>query len=127
VGIVADDAAGRPWHFDVTGAFTTTRAGLVRNDTLWRCVGRASVLSRRAIRPLVLLTSSLPPPRSAGDRALRELGPGTVHDALEMLAPAGQDRLARYAAGGHRDRSLPGFWTDADLGPCRARPSLRLA
>ena len=127
LGLVAEDAAGGRWHFDVTGAFTTTRAGLVRSDTLWRCLGRASVLDRCGVRPVVLLTSSLPTARSTGDRALREVGPAGFHDAIEMLAPAGQARLARYAAGASRGQPLPGFWTDAELGAAAPRASLRLA
>ena len=115
IDLVADDAAGTPWHFDVTGAFTTTRAGLARPDELWRCLGRVSVLAHRGSRPVVLLSSHLPRPRSAGDRALRELGPDGFHDAVEILDRGGHDRLARYAAGGHGDRPMPGFWTPADL------------
>jgi len=123
---VAEDAAGEPWHFDVSGSFATTRSGLVRPDTLWRCLGQAGVLARRRIRPLVLLTSALPAPRSAGDRALREIGPDVVHDAIEVLAQGGLQRLAAYAVGGRADRPLPGFWTDAELGP-PGFPALRLA
>jgi len=118
VGLVAEDARHEPWYFDVTGAFTTTRGGLVRNDTLWRCIGRASVLARRDLRPLVLLTSHLPARRSTGDRALREVGPDGIHDAVEMLSPDGQERLSGYAAGGQRTRPLPGFWTEAELLGC---------
>ena len=115
INIVAEDARRERWHFDVTGAFTTTRGGLVRNDVLWRCIGRASVLSRRELRPVVLLTSNLPPRRSSGDRALRELGPAAIHDAVEILSVEGQRRLGAYAAGGHRIRPLPGFWTEPEL------------
>ena len=118
VGLVAEDACREPWHFDVTGAFTTTRGGLVRTSTLWECIGRASLLTRRDLRPLVLLTSHLPARRSTGDRALREVGPATVHDAIEMLSPDGRTRLATYAAGGCRRRPLPGFWTEAELDGC---------
>jgi len=87
--LVADDAAGDAWHFDVTGAFTTTRAGLIR--------------------------------------ALREASPATIHDAIELLAPPGQARLASYATGGHCDRPLPGFWAAADLTTAVELPSLRFA
>ena len=127
LGLVAEDAAGCRWHFDVTGAFTTTRAGLARADTLWRSLGRASVLDRCGLQPVVLLTSSLPTARSTGDRALRAIGPAGFHDAIELLAAAGQARLARYAAGTSRGHPLPGFWTDAELGAAAPRASLRLA
>ena len=118
VGVVAEDAHRELWYFDITGAFTTTRGGLVRTSTLWECIGRASLLTRRDLRPLVLLTSHLPPRRSSGDRALREVGPDAVHDAIEMLSPEGQTRLAAYAAGGRRRRPLPGFWTEPELDGC---------
>ncbi|CAA9266887.1 MAG: adenine specific DNA methyltransferase (hpaim) [uncultured Acidimicrobiales bacterium] len=115
INIVAEDAQRERWHFDVTGAFTTTRGGLVRNDILWKCIGRASLLSRRGLRPVVLLTSHLPPRRSSGDRALRELGPAAIHDAVEILSIEGQRRLSGYAARGRGSRPLPGFWTEPEL------------
>ncbi len=118
VGIVAEDSRREPWHFDVTGAFSTTRSGLVHNGTLWACIGRASLLTRRGLHPLVLLTSHLPPRRSTGDRALREVGPAAIHDAIEMLSAEGQRRLAAYAAGGRRHQPAAGFWTEPELDGC---------
>ena len=46
VNFVASDESGNMWHFDVSGAFTTTRAGLRRTDTVWKTLGRANVLRR---------------------------------------------------------------------------------
>lgn len=119
VNLVATDNDGEKWYFDVTGAFTSTCGGLLRTDTLWKCLGRASVLATCHIKPVVLLSSHLPPRRSAGDRALRKVGPTGVHDVLGMLNDADRERLGSYAAGGHRSRPLPGFWTAAELGPAR--------
>jgi DNA modification methylase len=119
VNLVAVDVAGEKWYFDVTGAFTSTRGGLLRTDTLWKCLGRASVLATCHVTPVVLLSSHLPPRRSTGDRALRTVGPAGVHDVMGMLNGADRERLALYAAGGHRSRPLPGFWTAAELGPAR--------
>lgn len=116
VDVVAEDARGGRWCFDVTGSFGTARGGLARADALWRCLGRAAVLHAAGRRPLVLLSSDLPARRSSGDRALRQVGPGVVHDALAILDPVGRGRLARYAAGEGRDRPLPGFWGDHELG-----------
>ena len=117
VGIVARDARGERWYLDVTGAFTTTRGGLARTDTLWKCLGRVGVLARQeGVRPVVLLTSSLPPRRSTGDRALRAVGHDLLFDAIEILSPSGCDRLHAYGRGGHRNLPLPGFWTAAELG-----------
>jgi site-specific DNA-methyltransferase (adenine-specific) len=116
VGVVAVDARGGEWYVDLTGAYTTTRAGLARNDTLWRCLGRLGVLAAKGFAPVLVLTSHLPAPRSAGDRALRSLGPTGFFDAIEALDGEGCRRLARYAEGDHR-RPLPGFWTAAELEP----------
>lgn len=119
INLVAQDRAGEDWYFDVTGAFTSTRGGLLRTDTLWKCLGRANVLAVKGITPVVLLTSHLPPRRSTGDRALHAIGPAGVHDVMGMTDPEGQTRLARYAEGGYRARALPGFWTETELGPAR--------
>jgi site-specific DNA-methyltransferase (adenine-specific) len=102
------DATGGRWFFDVSGAFTTTRAGLRRADTLWKALGRAAVLhAARPDVPLVLLTTNAPVAGSAGDRAWRSLGPtgaagdvGTVYDVIDMTSPADQDRLCRYGLAG---------------------------
>ncbi|HEX3462157.1 MAG TPA: site-specific DNA-methyltransferase [Acidimicrobiales bacterium] len=119
VNLVANDAEGEKWYFDVTGAFTSTRGGLLRTDTLWKCLGRASVLATSDVRPVVLLSSHLPPRRSTGDRALHTVGPGGVFDVMGMLNTADRQRLATYAEGGHRLQALPGFWTSAELRPSR--------
>ena len=39
-----EDATGDQWWIDVSGAFTTVRPGLLRIDTIWKTLGRASVL-----------------------------------------------------------------------------------
>jgi DNA modification methylase len=119
VSYVADDHDGSPWYFDVTGAFTTTRSGLSRTEAVWRALGRAHVLSRHGLAPLVLLTSHLPKRPGEGDTALRAAGPGTVFDALELLTPSTLERLRHYAAGGHRQRPLPGFWSVEELARAR--------
>jgi site-specific DNA-methyltransferase (adenine-specific) len=114
--VVARDHLGTDWYFDVSGAFTTTRRGLTRSDTLWKCLGRASVLAVNHVAPLVLLTTQLPGRRTAGDQALRAVGPRGFFDAIEMLADEGRDRLAHYAHAGTQTGPRVGFWTAADLG-----------
>jgi DNA modification methylase len=120
INLVALDALGKPWNFDVTGAFTTTRGGLLRSDSVWKSLGKASVLANNgygcdaALGPVVLLTSHLPRPGSDGDRAMRKAGPGAFFDAIEMLSDDGQARLCAYATGSHR-RPLVGFWSQADV------------
>ena len=68
------DQQGKVWLFDVSGAFSATRPGLKRADTLWKALGKAAVLheGRRAnpartdLGALVLLSTDLPPRQSAG-------------------------------------------------------------
>ncbi|MGH2757078.1 MAG: DNA methyltransferase [Actinomycetota bacterium] len=101
VNFSAIDKKGRRWFFDVSGAFTSTRAGLRRTDTLWKALGKASVLhaSRDDDYRLVFLTTDLPPKGSAGGQALRAAHGVTFHDAIAMLLPESQERLRRYADG----------------------------
>lgn len=115
VSFVATDAAGGQWYFDVAGPFTSHRGGLLRNETVWRSLGRASALTGRAGgTPLVLLTTHLPRRSSEGDMALRAAGPAAFFDAVDLLSTAGRERLAHYARGG-TTTPHPGFWTAAEL------------
>lgn len=115
MNFIADDALGNGWYFDVSGAFTTTRGGLLRIDTVWKTLGRANVLSRRVPNHrLVFLTSHLPKPGSEGDVALRAAGPGAFFDLIEMLSPRDMVRLTAYATGNHA-KPLEGFWRAKDL------------
>ncbi|MGH2748636.1 MAG: DNA-methyltransferase [Actinomycetota bacterium] len=104
VNFVAADRKGKRWFFDVSGAFTSTRAGLRRTDTLWKALGKASVLKESGIGDyrLILLTTDLPPKASAGAHALRTAHGATFHDAIDMLSDEGQACLRAYAAGEHR-------------------------
>ncbi len=105
----ARNARGTTWLFDLSGAFSTTRPGLRRPDVLWRALGKASVLHqartddprRTDIGPLILLSTDLPAPRSAGGKALRAVqgDPGTapVADVLALLDPLCATRLHSWA------------------------------
>jgi len=96
---------GQAWYFDVSGGFTSGRAGLRRTDTVWKALGRAALC-----RPhhdgsphvnYVLLTTHMPPKGSAGWKALIEAQKSRlIFDAIEMLSPEGQEQLARYAVSG---------------------------
>ncbi len=117
------DRADNAWYVDVSGAFTTTRGGLRRTDTVWKTLGRALVLreSLQQDEPnappirLLLLTSHLPQQGSEGDKALRAAGKGGAFwDAIEMLSNEGPQRLAAYATG-DADRPLPGFWSEDEV------------
>jgi site-specific DNA-methyltransferase (adenine-specific) len=116
VNLVAADADGVLWYFDVSGAFTTTRGGLLRTDTMWKCLGRAHVLANRGVKPVVFLTSHLPKRGSEGHIALRAAGPKAFFDAVEMLSDSGRARLEEYAKGGYR-QPLAGFWTSEEIAP----------
>ncbi len=105
INVKALDRQGQQWCFDVSGAFSVTqRPGLRRTDTLWKALGKASVLHSfdRNIR-LVLLTTDRPTPNSAGDRALKQLtglGSGNaVQAVIEMDSPEDLEFLAHLATG----------------------------
>ena len=116
VDIVATDADGTTWFFDVAGQFTAHRGGLLPMDAVWRCLGRAHALrSARASTPLVLLSTALPRRSSDGDLALRAAGPDAFFDAVELLSSDGRERLQRYAKGGFTNAPEPGFWTPQEL------------
>ena len=102
---VATDQTGNDWAFDVSGAFTSNRAGLRRADTLWKSLGKAAVLHEsRAAMPLVLLTTDAPARGTAGHKALDVMrGPGhPIVDVIELLNGADQARLRSYAEHGLR-------------------------
>ncbi|MFP5254787.1 MAG: DNA-methyltransferase [Acidimicrobiia bacterium] len=124
VNIIARDASGTPWYFDVSGAYTTTRGGLLRTDTVWKALGRAHVVAsnRHSAKelagvPYVLMSSHLPRPGSEGDVALRAVGQSSVFDVIEMESREDFNRLRHYAAGGFSADGLPllGFWREKDL------------
>jgi DNA modification methylase len=86
---------GREWFFDVSGAFSSSRPGLRRTDTLWKALGRASIIRQDSRDvPLVFLTTDRPAPRSAGARALENaVTAGLVSMVVEMQDPTDIDRL----------------------------------
>ena len=109
VNLVAADRNGDDWAFDVSGAFTSNRAGLKRTDTLWKALGKASVLHLDPTfeLPLVLLTTDAPTRGSAGAKALA-MASGVDADGavkpvaavVEMFDPDDRAALAGYAEGG---------------------------
>jgi site-specific DNA-methyltransferase (adenine-specific) len=117
VDLVARDAEGATWLFDVSGAFKTHRGGLLRTETVWKSLGRAHALRDRIPggAPFALLTTHLPRQPSEGDTALRSAGPDAFFDAIELLSDEGRRRLALYATGGYTDNPQVGFWSEADL------------
>jgi site-specific DNA-methyltransferase (adenine-specific) len=95
VSFAARDRKGELWFFDVSGSFTSHRAGLKRTDTLWKALGKAAVLRQVSHTPLVLLTTDLPSRGSAGAQALEQVtGPNQpIHEVIEMLESSGLKAL----------------------------------
>jgi DNA modification methylase len=98
----ACDGAGNVWLFDVAGGFSNANPGLRRADTLWKALGKASVLAANERSPrLVLLTTGLPSRNSAGARALSAVtgtGSGkTITDVIQLLDEDGFRRLRQLA------------------------------
>jgi site-specific DNA-methyltransferase (adenine-specific) len=102
INFIATDADDVEWFFDVSGAFTSTRGGLLRTDTVWKTLGRAHVLRGESLQGrLVFLTSHLPRKGSEGYVALKKVAEqGGFFDAIEMRTAEGYERLRKYAAGG---------------------------
>jgi hypothetical protein len=108
VTFVAEDQSGKEWLFDVSGAFTTTRAGLQRSDTLWRALGKATVVHHtRPSARYVLMTTDKPSSHSAGGHALsavtgRNVKSKPVYDVISLRLNEDLARLRRYGQGGRR-------------------------
>jgi site-specific DNA-methyltransferase (adenine-specific) len=102
------DGTGKTWYFDVSGAFTSTRAGLRRADTLWKALGKAAVVhAGHPEVPFVLVTTDAPAAGSAGAQVLQALtgsdpsqGRGAVFDVIELESSDCHARLRLYAAKG---------------------------
>ena len=104
VDFTARDSKGKLWFFDVTGSFTSHRAGLKRTDTLWKALGKAAVLREVSRTPLVLLTTDAPA-SGAGAEALKQVvsqvvSPGKpIRAVIEMLKPSGLEALRALCEG----------------------------
>ena len=108
VNFEAVDQKGETWLFDVSGAFTVTkRPGLRRTDTLWKALGKATVLHSFVQRQ--------PYPAAEADRRGRRGEPGKS-DAPERSRTASPPRLvllttdkpARNSAGCRALREVTG-------------------
>ncbi|MBX3314566.1 MAG: site-specific DNA-methyltransferase [Actinobacteria bacterium] len=112
VNFEARDARRNHWLFDVSGAFSSSRPGLQRTDTLWKALGKASVLAAghsgaEGERPLryVLLTTDVPERGTAGYKALLAAQQdGPIWDVLRLSDPNTVVQLLHYASGRHADR-----------------------
>jgi site-specific DNA-methyltransferase (adenine-specific) len=100
VNFTGRDRRGKLWFFDVTGSFTSHRAGLKRTDTLWKALGKAAVLHEISKTRLVLLTTDAPS-RGAGAEALRQVtgAKKPIYAVIEMLKPSGLQALQALCEG----------------------------
>lgn len=101
VNFTARDRKGTLWFFDVSGSFTSHRAGLKRTDTLWKALGKAAVIHAVTKARLVLLTTDAPVRGSAGAEALKAVtGQGKpIYEVIEMLKQSGLERLQALCEG----------------------------
>jgi DNA modification methylase len=101
VNFVALDRSGAKWFVDVSGAFTSTRAGLQRTDTLWKALGKAAVVreANPGVRYL-LLTTDKPQAKSSGGKALGLVTGHSrsklVYDVIQMTSEVDMARLDEY-------------------------------
>jgi hypothetical protein len=103
VNFVATDQTGTEWAFDVSGSYTSIRAGLRRTDALWKSLGKAAVLHEGGFdRPMILLTTDAPTRGTAGHQALEVMrGPDRpVYDLVELMNRRDRSKLQWYAAEG---------------------------
>lgn len=101
-GFRVRDRDGRPWYVEVAGGFSSANAGLRRTDTLWRTLGKASVLAASdAESRLLVLTTDLPASGSPGARALAAVvgeGQGhTIVDVVRLVDDGDLQRLRQHA------------------------------
>ncbi len=100
---VATDHVGGKWAFDVSGAFTSSRAGLRRAEALWKALGKAAVLDQGGGNLAFVLLTTDPPARGSPGRAALDAVKGRerpVFDLIELLDGADQARLRGYAQRG---------------------------
>lgn len=110
VNAVVRDRNGGRWLVDTSGAYTSDRTGLKRTDTVFKTLGRASILAINREEPILLLTTDLPHLGSGGDLALRATDGQTFFDVIQIDLQADFDRLQDYAENGVRTDPIPGFW-----------------
>ena len=107
INFIAESNDGQEWLFDVSGAFTSTRAGLQRTDTLWKALGKATVVHHiRTGARYVLLTTDKPTTNSAGGQALSAVtGPNVkkpIYDVIGLRLVEDLSRLHGYGKGRRR-------------------------
>ena len=100
VTYTATDLGGHLWRFDVSGGFTqVSQPGLGPHESLWKAIGKATMLQVSDPAPLVLLTTGLPPIGTAGHEALAAVtGSGRpVTAVIDLGEPGGIERLSVLA------------------------------
>src|SRR5690606_33514095 len=111
----AVDGHDREWLVDVVGGFTIARPGLRRAEVLERMLGRAVRLSGFGDRPLLVMATDVPGPRSAHGKVLasargRVLVDVVPVDATEPAVDAAVvERLRAYATAPGRPQPIGGL------------------
>ena len=98
------DRKGAPWYVEVAGGFSSANAGLRRSETLWKVLGKASVMAATDLGArLLVLTTELPASGSPGRRALAAVvgdSPGcTIADVIQLVVDGDLARLRQHAEG----------------------------
>ena len=89
-GITADlvvrSSSGVRWYVEVVGGFTVAAGGLSRMDSVFRTLGRGSLMEAGGYGPRLVLASHLPVAGTEADLAWRTASPKLFEAALEVLA-----------------------------------------
>ena len=87
--------SGRRVLIDVAGGFTSARGGLSRSEIVWKTIAKAAVVHENTDDPLVVISTELPPNKTAIAEALRQVtGDGRpISSVLAMFDPASASML----------------------------------
>jgi hypothetical protein len=58
---------------EVAGSFTSARGGLARSEIVWRTIAKAAVVHQNTEDPLIVISTELPPNKSAIAEVLRQV------------------------------------------------------
>lgn len=106
ISFTAQTPAEELWRFDLAGGFTqVSQPGLSANESLWRTIGKATVLHLSDPAPLVVFTTGRPAAGTAGREALDAVtGRGrAITGVIHLGEPGGIPCLGALA--GDRPRS----------------------
>jgi site-specific DNA-methyltransferase (adenine-specific) len=99
IDFATKSAGGGRVLVEVAGSFTSARGGLARSETVWRTIAKAAVVRANTSDPLVVISSELPPTRSAIAEALRQVTgvAGPILSVLDVFDPHATEALRQIA------------------------------